>query len=402
MAGQTNWMQLCSGISDTLRPPLRERSLSLASRFEKEQRIEMEKQEGNRVVILGGGVAGSLVAKSLQFHARVTLIDPKEYFEITWASLRAMVEPSFAERSVINHRDYLTNGDIVTSSAVNVTETEVVTADGRQIVYDYLVIAIGHADPVPKTRSERLNQFKEENQKIKSARSILIVGGGPTGVELAAEIAVDFPDKKLTLVHKGTRLLEFIGAKAGDKALKWLKSKNVEVKLEQLVELNVDSDKQNIYQTSDGETIEADCHYLCTGKPLASAWLKETVLKIDLDSWGRIMVDQNLKVKGRSNIYAIGDITDIPELKQGFLAQQQAEVVVKNLRVRIEGGRECMMETYKPHSALAIVSLGRREAVAQFPFLTIIGRIPGFVKSRDLFVGKTRKQMGLDPHTVQA
>lgn len=83
----------------------------------------------------------------------------KEYFEIIWANLRAMVEPSFGERSLIYHRDYFTNGDIVTSSAVNMTESEVVTADGRQIPYDYLVIATGHADPVPKNRTDRLNQF---------------------------------------------------------------------------------------------------------------------------------------------------------------------------------------------------------------------------------------------------
>lgn len=85
----------------------------------------------------------------------------KEYFEIPWANLRSMVEPSFAERTLINHRDYLTNADIVTSDAVNITETEVLTADGRRIGYDYLVIATGHADSVPKSRNERLNQFKE-------------------------------------------------------------------------------------------------------------------------------------------------------------------------------------------------------------------------------------------------
>ncbi|KAK2380049.1 apoptosis-inducing factor protein A [Trifolium repens] len=361
----------------------------------------MRKGNEERVVILGGGVAGSLIAKSLQFHSHVTLVDPKEYFEISWAGLRAMVEPSFAERTVINHRDYFTKGDLVTSSAVNVTETEVLTADGRQIAYDYLVIATGHADPVPKLRSERLHQYKEENEKIKSARSILIVGGGPTGVELAGEIAIDFPDKKITLVHKGPRLLEFIGAKAADKTLKWLKSKKVEVKLEQAVDLNSTTDgERKIYQTSVGETIEADCHFLCTGKPLASAWLKETVLKNDLDVEGRIKVDENLRVKGRSNIFAIGDITDISELKQGFLAQKQAGVVAKNMRLMMEGGKECWRETYKPHPAMAIVSLGRHDAVAQFPFLTISGRIPGFIKSRDLFVGKTRKQMGLNPHIV--
>ncbi|KAJ1440751.1 hypothetical protein SESBI_01824 [Sesbania bispinosa] len=361
----------------------------------------MKKQGGQRVVILGGGVAGSHVAKS-PFHADVTLVDPKEYFEIPWANLRAMVEPSFAERSVINHRDYFTNGNIVTSSAVNVTETEVLTADGSQIAYDYLVVATGHADPLPKSRSERLNQYKEENQKIKSAHSILIVGGGPTGVELAGEIAVDFPDKKLTLVHKGSRLLEFIGAKAADKTLNWLKSRNVEVKLEQSVDLNV-TDEHKIYGTSAGETIEADCHFLCIGKPLATAWLKETVLKNDLDVHGRIKVDENLKVKGRGNIFAIGDITDIPVWSDfvgnqaGFLAQKQAEVVVKNLKLMIGVGKACRMETYKPHSALAIVSLGRNDAVAEFPFITISGRIPGFIKSGDLFVGKIKQENGTQP-----
>jgi len=72
-----------------------------------------------------------------------------------------MVEPSFAERTLINHREYFTKGDLVTSSAVNVTETEVLTADGQQIAYDYLVIATGHADPVPKIRTERIHQYKE-------------------------------------------------------------------------------------------------------------------------------------------------------------------------------------------------------------------------------------------------
>lgn len=75
-----------------------------------------------------------------------------------------MVEPTFAERTVINHRDYFTKGDLVISNALNITETEVFTADGRQISYDYLVIATGHSDPIPKTRTERLDQYKGGKQ----------------------------------------------------------------------------------------------------------------------------------------------------------------------------------------------------------------------------------------------
>ncbi|XP_022729845.1 apoptosis-inducing factor 2-like [Durio zibethinus] len=353
--------------------------------------------EKKRMVVVGGGIAGSLLAKSIQFNADVTLIDPKDYLEITWASLRNMVEPSFAERSVINHRDYLTNGRIVTSAVIDITDTEVLTSEGRRIAYDYLVIATGHRDPVPKTKTERLNQYQAENQKIQSAYSIVIVGGGPTGVELAGEIATDFPEKKVTLVHKGPRLLEFIGAKAADKALRWLRSRKVEVKLEQAVDLNSASDGSQVYKTSTGESIKADCHFLCAGKPLASAWLNETILKTNLDKSGRLMVDEYLRVKGRSNIFAIGDITDIPELKQGYIAHKHAMVVARNLKLLLAGGKESKMSKYEPGSAIALVSLGRKDAVAQFPFTTISGCVPGLVKSRDLFVGRTRKQMGLQP-----
>ncbi|KAL0436255.1 UNVERIFIED_CONTAM: Apoptosis-inducing factorA [Sesamum radiatum] len=269
-----------------------------------------------RVVVVGGGVAGSLIAKSLQFQADVTLIDPKEYFEIPWASLRAKVEPSFAERSVIYHKDYLTNGRLVVSKAISISNSQVLTTEGRLVTYDYLVIATGHDDPLPKTKSERLKEYQTEHERIRSASSVLIVGGGPTGVELAGEIAVDFPDKKVVLVHEGSRLLEFIGPKAADKTLEWLKSKRVE------------------------------------------------------------------------------------EIKQGYLAQKHALIAAKNLKVMMRGGKEKKMASYKPHSIKVVVSLGRQDAVAQFALTTLIGLVPGFIKSKDLFVGKIRKQLGLDPRLV--
>lgn len=349
------------------------------------------------VVVVGGGVAGALLAKHMQSHADVVLVDPKEYFEIPWAQLRSMVKPSFAGRSIINHTDYFTNGEVITSSAVNVTEEKVLTANGHSIAYNYLVIATGHADSASRNRKDRLEQFQQDNQKIKSSPSVLIIGGGPTGVELAGEIAVDYPEKKVTLVHKGLRLLEFIGPKASNKAMDWLTSKRVEVLLGQSVDLDSISEADGVYTTSAGEKITADCHFVCVAKPLGSSWLPQSVLKDSLDQKGRLMVDENLRIRGWKNIFAIGDITDVPEIKQGFLAHKHAMVVVKNLKRLIKGAGENKLATYKPSSAMAIVSLGRKEAVAQLPFATMIGCLPGIVKSRDLFVGKTRKEMGLNP-----
>lgn len=147
----------------------------------------------------------------------------------------------------------------------------------------------------------------------------MIVGGGPTGVELAAEIAVDFPDKKVTLVHEGTRLLDFIREKASAKVLNWLVSKKVEVILGQSVDL--ESSLDGAYVTSGGETILADCHFLCIGKPVGSSWLKETFLKDSLDEQGRLLVDSHFRVMHHNNIFAVGDIanTNVSSTIKNFL-----------------------------------------------------------------------------------
>ena len=151
-----------------------------------------------------------------------------------------------------------------------------------------------------------------DNEKIESSGSVLIIGGGPTGVELAGEIVVDYPDKKVTLIHRGPRLVEFIGDKASKKTLDWLTSKKVDVLLQQSVDLGSLSDTEKVYKTSGGETVTADCHFVCIGKPLSSSWLHDTILKESLDNKGRVMVEKDLRVKGYNNIFAIGDITDIP------------------------------------------------------------------------------------------
>ncbi|KAI0507732.1 hypothetical protein KFK09_013860 [Dendrobium nobile] len=348
------------------------------------------------VVIVGGGIAGAQLANSIEQIADVILIDPKEYFEIPWANLRSRVEPAFAERSVINHKEYFKYGKVIVSNAVDVTEQAVVTAEGRRVPYDYLVIATGHPYSTIRRRRDRLEKFQEDNQKIICSSSIMIVGGGKTGVELAGEIAVDFPDKKLTLVHRGPRLLPFIGHKASAKALEWLKSKNVKVLLEQSIDVESISESDREFQTSAGEIVRADSYFLCVGKPIGSAWLRDSILKEYLDRNGRLMVDENFRVGGLSNIFAIGDITDIPELKQGLTAQRHAMILAKNLKMLVKGVIGCKLVRYKPSQPQAWISLGRRDAVVQFSFLTVSGFVPGMFRSRDLFIGKMRRSLGLE------
>lgn len=88
-------------------------------------------------------------------------------------------------------------------------------------------------------------------------------------------------------------------------------------------------------------------------------------------------------------------------MKQGYIAENHANVVVKNIKAMMSGGKKKKMSNYKPGPEIAIVSLGRKDSVAQFPFVTVVGCLPGLIKSKDLFVGKTRKARGLNPKLAQ-
>lgn len=145
-----------------------------------------------------------------------------------------------------------------------------------------------------------------ENTKLRGAESVLIIGGGPVGVELAGEIVTDFPAKKVTLVHGGDRLLEFLGTKASTKALKWLQSKKVKVILDDRID--TDGLVGPNYVTKKGVAIQADAHFVCTGKRVGSSWLKGSALESALDEQNRLKVDRNMRVEGHSNIYALGDV----------------------------------------------------------------------------------------------
>ena len=86
------------------------------------------------------------------------------------------------------------------------------------------------------------------------------------------------------------------------------------------------------------------------------------------------------------------------EIKQGFLAGKQVDVLVQNLKLLIKSpDANVKLKAYKPlANPMGLVSLGRHIAVAELPGVgAIIGWIPGKLKSKDLFVGKTRKGLGL-------
>jgi hypothetical protein len=97
------------------------------------------------------------------------------------------------------------------------------------------------------------------------------------------------------------------------------------------------------FTTSAGETVKADCYFVCRGRPLASAWLRDTFLGEHVNEEGQLAVD----------------VTDVPEPKRGHLAQRHSMVVSRNLKLLVKGGGEVKDEKlhrYKP--ATTVVTLG--------------------------------------------
>ncbi|KAG6556313.1 hypothetical protein Mapa_002255 [Marchantia paleacea] len=356
--------------------------------------------EMKKVVVVGGGIAGSAIAKGLEDHSDVTLIDPKNYLDIAYARMRAIVEPAMAERSLILHSDYLKKAKILESTVESATDSEVTTASGERVPFDFLVVCTGTvftSPPEKTTKAERLEEFNGLNRKLHEAESVLIIGGGPVGVELAGEIVTDFPAKKVTIISGADRLIEFLGPKASKKTEKWLTKKGVTVILKDKIHVN-DSLAPPTFETKKHVELKADAHFVATGKKVATKWLEASeLLKEHVTVDGRLKMESTgtCQVEGLKNVFAAGDITDFKEIKQGFLAGKHAAVVVENIK-KLSASPDAKLATYKPLATpMGIVSLGRVLAVAQMPFGTILGRLAGLLKSKDLFVGKTRESLGL-------
>lgn len=177
-----------------------------------------------KCVIIGGGYAGSKLAYYLDSVLDVTLIDEKNFFEMSYAvtplltrkwnddekdDLNSVAE--FKKFSSI-HRFYLKRANVVTGTASTVTENEVVLSDGRRVPYDLLFLATGAQKPFPfsssqRTLAGRIDEVKNFNEFLKNkCKKVAIVGGGPAGAALAASLAEQQPDKDIVLFHSHDEL----------------------------------------------------------------------------------------------------------------------------------------------------------------------------------------------------
>lgn len=372
------------------------------------------------IVIVGGGYGGYAVAQKLaskfnksQSH-QIILIERKSHFYHSVAGLRTVVEDGFEEKVSIPY-DHLFDkhgqGKLIHGTVIKLNKNDLIvrTNDGEEqnITFEIAVIATGSNYPRPakfdaENKEEGTKEIIRQREAVKNAQKILIVGGGPVGIELAGEIATVYENKKeVTLVHGEDNLLSpNFPNKLRDSLAKQLKDLNVKLILGD----RIDFQKNNIgdglskltITTEKEQVIESDVQFVAIGaKPNTSL----------VESLNGSLIDENshlVKVKPTlqldlndeyNHIFAIGDITNVPETKLAFRAGLHADLVSKNISSFIDNKN---LEEYKPMKETMFVTIGKKGGAGLLPMfggLVVGSMMVRNLKGKHLFVDKYRKEL---------
>lgn len=365
------------------------------------------------VVIVGGGFAGIAAALGLR-HARanVTLIDRRNYHlfqPLLYQVATATLSPSDIATPIRTLTRGVPNCRVVLGRVTDVdTAEQAVCIDDKRIAYDYLVLATGakHSyfgkdqwepfapglkkiDDATEVRREILLAFETAettDDPIERARlmTFIIVGGGPTGVELAGAIAelarqgmadefnaIDPADSRIILIQSAPRVLPAMPERLSDKARVALERLGVEVRTGGRVEEINDNGV-----VVAGERIDAGTVIWAAGVAASPAgrWVDG-----ERDRAGRVVVKPDLSVGGHSNIFAIGDTAACDDGAGGSLpglaavAKQQGQFVAKRLRAQIEAKTLPGDFRYRDFGSMA--TIGREKAVADLRGLQLSGTL---------------------------
>jgi NADH dehydrogenase FAD-containing subunit len=316
------------------------------------------------VVVVGGGYGGINAAKALDDIADVTLVDPTEAFVHNVAAWRALVDPEWLERIFYPYEHLLAHGRFLRDRAIAIDGRRVTLASGDVLDPDYLVLATGSAYPFPaKTEEPDIASAKarhrDAHEALLAADRALIVGAGPSGLELAGEIKAFFPDKHVTIADISDDIL--VGPypqDLRDELRRQLDNLGVELRLgtaiAELPSISPATLAPIAIATADGREIVADIWFRAFGVRAHSQYLEGGTLADRRDERGYVRVDEHLRIVGETHTFALGDLTDADRDMAG-IANAQARVVAANIRALITGTSELTRyETFPPIIAIPL------------------------------------------------
>lgn len=357
------------------------------------------------VAVIGGGYGGAAVAKALESEADVVLIDPRDAFVNAAGSLRALAQPAWAPNMFFPFETLLPQGTVIRDRAVSVDPYGVTLASGDYVPADYIVLATGSsysypAKPSSDSVDEAIADLRRTHEEVRRSASVLILGAGPVGLELAGEIKEVWPDKRVTVVDPAAELLPGFRPEVVADLHGQLAARNIEVRLGVTLAASPATEPGQAgtftVTTTAGEELVGDIWFRAYGTRTNSAYLADGKLT-PLTAQGQVPVTEFLNVQGHKHVYAIGDITDVAEAKMAGYAMQHAEVVAQNIVAQLNGTQPT--ETYRPLPfPMILLPLGPAGGVGQLPspegpFVAPPEMVAEY-KGADLFTARFTGQFG--------
>ncbi|CAG8577876.1 7923_t:CDS:2 [Acaulospora morrowiae] len=375
----------------------------------------MNSSQKPNVVILGGGYAGIAIATKLEaaLHKthQILLIERKTHFYHAVAGPRAVTIEGFEEKIMIPYDHmFKFDGKVIHAIATSIRQREItVSLDGdnnnqRNIPFEYLIIATGSSYPRPgkmeaDNKFDAVKQIAEQRNAIKNAKRILIVGGGPVGIELAGEIASVYQNKQITLVHSEKSLLNSkYPQKMRDMLADQLKELKVNLVLGERVDLtsiSTDGLTPVTLETNNNRVIESDIQFVTIGSKPNTEIIKTLDASLLELNTNLVKVKPTLELDNDNydRIFAAGDITNIQETKMAYRAGLHAEIIVKNVLAKVNNNR---LVDYKSPPELILVTVGKKKGAGLLPMFG--GKVVGSfmikgIKGKSLFIDKYWKSL---------
>lgn len=291
---------------------------------------------------------------------------------ITNRKPRFAVLPSHEHKAFIPYRVFENNlNAVVRAKALEVHPDHVVLdrswEGSTQLPFSYLAIATGTRLTPPGTmvsedKLPSVKYFQEYQNRVIAASSIVIIGGGAVGVQMATDLKELYPSKKVTLVQSRDRVMPKFHPKFNELIMERFAELGVDVITGNRVvvpEGGFPSDGSTFaVKLKDGREIETQLVIPATGQSANNELVRTLPDQINPEN-GFIRVQPTLQLKDYPNIFAVGDIADTGAHKAVRPGMAQAAAVAKNIRSLIDGNKPTEKYTVSPagiHLTLGLVS----------------------------------------------
>ena len=317
-----------------------------------------------RVVVVGASFAGLYAAKGLRSIADVVVIDASDEWEYTPSVHEVLGGRRKADTILASIRDTLSGVEVVRGVAVAANESEVhveICGSIKKLPYDHLIISVGcaYARPIKAQLAslDRRAQLAGAQRELGDASSVLVVGGGAVGVEVAGELAANHT---VTLTARESELVRDLPEAARRYALEALRSKNVRVKL-----------------NGEEERGSFDARVACYGARPRTGWLATFV---DRDARGFVRVDDRFRTSV-DNVWAAGDCVakDADQYLAAY-AHFEGEYVAAAVCAEITG--RAPPDPYVAPARIVALALGPDDGVLCYGRVVVLrGRAVPWVKA---------------------